>query len=134
MQILFYKNQRLTRLQLYSTTAYTEEWIFGQLEEIAQCTNNILLDFSGENIPICREDFPLCARLVMAHHNSLIRQNLNDDTYEPYETPVEKTIEIESSSDESTDPDDGLMNETLFVEFGELGYECRTGGGSIRAW
>jgi len=55
-----------------------------------------------------------------------------DPTLEP--EPDETREDVESLSEVSTDPDECLMNESLAVEYDELGYECRTGGGSIRSW
>ena len=46
-----------------------------------------------------------------------------DPTLEP--EPNETREDLESLSEGSTDPDECLMNETLAVEYDELGYETR---------
>ena len=55
-----------------------------------------------------------------------------DPTLEP--EPNETREDVESLSEGSTDPDECLMNESLAVEYDELGYKCQIGGGSILSW
>ena len=50
-------------------------------------------------------------------------QTTQNSTPEPDHEAVRE--DVESLSEGSPDPDEGLMNETLYIEYDELGYETR---------
>jgi len=73
------KAVRMSGTQCYSATDIEEE-LRRRFEK-----HSLFIDFSGENIPLCtREELRLASVLVCAYHNALVRESIQDPTYEPY--------------------------------------------------
>ena len=51
--------------------------------------HHLLIDFSGEKLPICSKDeLRLASVLACAYHNSCVRENIKDSTYEPHTAEI----------------------------------------------
>ena len=71
-------------LKLSATQCYLATDVEENLRKLYE-TNALSISFSGETIPICSQDeLRLASVLACAYHNSLVRENIEDPTYEPY--------------------------------------------------
>jgi len=79
MRIIGAKGLTLSATQCYSAT---------DVETVLRArykANALSIDFAGETIPICSpEELRLASVLACAYHNSLVRENMQDASYEPY--------------------------------------------------
>jgi len=77
MRLMHYTKGHFSLVHLSACQCYSAEVLRNMLEDKLRHSQQLCVDFCGEMIPLCGvEEVSLCASLLSAYHNSLVRENI----------------------------------------------------------